>query len=199
MLALTLIVLATGCGTDASHEQLQQRDAVTASDTQEAASQLISESSQALQKTADAASSRTIPQNTRRNNELSTFYTAVQKAGMVHVLSNTGPYTVFAPTNAAFDSLPANKLQDLLKPANKAELAALINCHIVAGKMDATELQEGSTIKTLGNHQLQVTKEQDKVLINGAEVTDADMLSKNGVIHVVNKVLLPEAKETAVR
>ncbi|NEM98314.1 fasciclin domain-containing protein [Pontibacter burrus] len=195
MLALALIVLAGGCGTDASHDQLQQRNSVSASDTQEAAKQLISGNSQTLQKTADAGSSRTIPQNTRYNRELSTFYKAVQKAGMVQVLSNTGPYTVFAPTNAAFDSLPANTMQELLKPANKAELTALVNSHIVAGKVDASALQEGSTIKTLGNQQLQVTKEQNKVMINGAEVTDADMMSKNGVIHVVNKVLLPEAKE----
>lgn len=124
--------------------------------------------------------------------DLSEFSQAFRKSGLAESLNSTGPYTVFMPSNEAFDALPGDTFDDLLKPENKQQLADILNNHIVAGKLDTATLQDGSTIKTLGNEQLEVSKKDDLVMINGAEVRKANIQSSNGVIHMIDKVLMPE-------
>ena len=142
-----------------------------------------------------ATPAQTIPENAEANTDLSTFISAVRQAGMINTLNGTGPYTVFAPSNDAFEALPGGTLENLMKPANKQQLVDLLSNHIIAGQLDAAALQNGSNIKTLGNKQLQITKQEDMVRINGAEVEKENIPSSNGVIHVINKVLIPENEE----
>ncbi|HEY4652828.1 MAG TPA: fasciclin domain-containing protein [Pontibacter sp.] len=135
--------------------------------------------------------SQTIPENAQVNPDLDTFISVVKQAGLLNTLNGTGPYTVFAPSNEAFKALPSGTLEDLMKPENKQQFTAFLNNHIVAGKLDAASLQDGSKIKTLGNLQLDVARQQDKVTINGAKVTTPDVVSSNGVMHIIDKVLAP--------
>lgn len=135
--------------------------------------------------------SQTIVQNAQSNSNLVTFYSLIKSSGLLNNLNGTGPYTVFAPSNEAFEAMAEGTLEDLMKPENKQQLQNLISSHVVAGKLDAASLQEGSKLKTIGNQELEVTKQQNKVMVNGAEVTTPDVESSNGVIHVVNKVLEP--------
>jgi uncharacterized surface protein with fasciclin (FAS1) repeats len=113
---------------------------------------------------------------------------------LVRTLSGTGPYTLFVPSNEAFEALPGGTLEDLMKPENKEQLVALVNNHIVAGKLNAKALQAGSSIRTSGNGQVKVSVNGDNVMVNGARVKAADIVSSNGVIHVINKVLVPEKR-----
>ena len=121
--------------------------------------------------------------------ELTTLASVIRKAELVEALNATGPHTVFAPTNEAFEGLPENMLEDLMKPDNRAQLVALLNNHVVAGQLKAAQLQDGSMLKTIGGTQLKVTKEGNRLTVNGAEVMEADALSQNGVVHVINKVM----------
>ena len=133
--------------------------------------------------------SQTIVQNVTANTKLTTLASVLRKAELIDKLDATGPHTVFAPTDEAFEALPENALETLMEPENKAQLVALLNNHIVAGQLKADQLQDGSTLTTLGGTQLKVTKQGDKLMVNGAEVMEADAMSQNGVIHVVNKVM----------
>ncbi|WP_162053532.1 fasciclin domain-containing protein [Pontibacter pamirensis] len=123
---------------------------------------------------------------------LTTFASIIRHAGVVEQLAGAGPYTVFAPSNEAFEALPENELENLMKPENMARLREVVNNHVVAGALTASDLQDGAMLNTVGGAQLQVTKRNNTVAINGAEVEEANILSENGVIHVVGKVLTPE-------
>lgn len=136
--------------------------------------------------------SNNIVQNAEAHPELSTFIGTIRQAGLVGTLNGTGPYTMFAPSNEAFAALPGGTLDDLMKPENKQQLVDLVNNHIVAGKMNAKALQSGSSIKTAGNGQVKVASQGNDVTINGAQLQTVDIVSSNGVIHVINKVLMPE-------
>ncbi|MEJ8756080.1 fasciclin domain-containing protein [Pontibacter sp. H259] len=142
----------------------------------------------------ESTPSQSIPENAESTTDLATFISAVKTAGLLTTLNGTGPYTVFAPTNEAFKALPSGSLEDLMKPENKKQLTELLNNHMVAGKLDAATLQGGSSIKTLNNSQLQITKQGDKVLLNGAEVNQQSIPSSNGIIYTIDKVLVQDAR-----
>ena len=137
--------------------------------------------------------SRNIVENATANKNLTTFISLVKNANMVNALNGTGPYTVFAPTEEAFQALPEGTLKDLMKTENRQRLEQLINNHLVAGKLTVADLQDGAMLKTTGGQQLKVSKQGNKVTLNGVEVTEADIMSSNGVLHAVNKVLMPQA------
>ena len=134
-----------------------------------------------------------------------TLVQAVTAAGMAETLKGAGPFTVFAPTNAAFAALPAGALDDLLKPENKDKLVAGLGCHVVEGKAMAADvakmIADGSgkaEITTLGKCRLTATEMDGKVMIGGAggtpvTVTAADLQAGNGVVHVIDGVLLPSS------
>ena len=138
------------------------------------------------------------------NADFSTLVAAVKAAGLVETLSSEGPFTVFAPTNAAFDALPAGTVDTLLKPENKAMLSGILTYHVVAGKMDAAALTKAiaagkgkAMLKTVAGGSLTATAMGGKVMVTdekggSATVTIADVIQSNGVIHVVDKVLLPK-------
>ncbi len=129
--------------------------------------------------------------------DLSTLVTAVTKAELVDTLSGEGPFTVFAPTNAAFSNLPAGTLDTLLLPENKTKLQAVLTYHVVAGKVMSSDLSNGQVVKTVQGNNLTVEIMDGKVMLVDAtgakaEVVTADVEAKNGVVHIINSVVLPE-------
>lgn len=122
-----------------------------------------------------------------------TLVAAVQAAGLVDVLKGDGPFTVFAPTDAAFAKLPAGTVENLLKPENKAQLAAILTYHVVAGKvMSADLLGKKLDAATVQGSTVSIDATGDTVRVDGATVVTADIATKNGVIHVIDAVILPE-------
>lgn len=142
--------------------------------------------------TAPAETPKTVVDIAIGSADHTTLVTAVKAAGLVETLSGDGPFTVFAPVNAAFDNLPAGTLDNLLKAENKSALAGVLTYHVVAGKVMAADLKDGQMIKTVNGQELKVTIKDGKVMINDALVTAADLSGSNGVVHVINKVLLPK-------
>src|SRR5471032_3613746 len=125
-----------------------------------------------------------------------TLVAAVKAAGLVDTLKGKGPFTVFAPTNAAFGKLPAGTVDTLVKPDNKATLTHILTYHVVAGKLDASDLTDGKKLKTVEGEELTVKKADGKVMIIDAKgdsstVTISNVHQSNGVIHVVDTVLMP--------
>lgn len=142
--------------------------------------------------TAPAETPKTVVDIAIGSADHTTLVTAVKAAGLVETLSGDGPFTVFAPVNAAFNNLPAGTLDNLLKTENKSALAGVLTYHVVAGKVMAADLKDGQMIKTVNGQELKVTIKDGKVMINDALVTAADLSGSNGVVHVINKVLLPK-------
>jgi uncharacterized surface protein with fasciclin (FAS1) repeats len=122
----------------------------------------------------------------------STLVTAVKAAGLVETLSGAGPFTVFAPTNAAFEKLPKGTVESLLTPEKKDDLTGILTYHVVAGAFKAADLKDGQMIKTVNGKELKVTIKDGKVMIDGATVTAADLVAGNGVVHVIDAVVLPK-------
>ena len=130
---------------------------------------------------------------------VSTLVAAVKQAGLVETLSGPGPFTVFAPTNAAFDKLPKGAVAGLMEPESKAKLAGVLTYHVIPGRLVAADLKDGQELTTVNGEKLHVSVKDGKVMIgNGkdapATVQIADVISSNGVTHVIDGVILPLAK-----
>jgi uncharacterized surface protein with fasciclin (FAS1) repeats len=123
--------------------------------------------------------------------DFNTLVAAVEAAGLVETLKGEGPFTVFAPTDAAFAALPDGTVEDLLKPENKDKLTAILTYHVVAGKVMSGDIAEGDSMAASVQGQELMIKAGDGVMINDSTVTTADIKTSNGVIHVIDKVLLP--------
>jgi uncharacterized surface protein with fasciclin (FAS1) repeats len=121
-----------------------------------------------------------------------TLVAAVQAAGLVDTLKGAGPFTVFAPTDEAFAKLPPGTVEDLLKPENKSKLVAILTYHVVAGKVMAKEAMKLHEAKTVNGEELMLKTSMGSVTINNAKVVKADIVCSNGVIHVIDTVLLPK-------
>jgi uncharacterized surface protein with fasciclin (FAS1) repeats len=119
-----------------------------------------------------------------------TLVAAVKAAGLVETLSGKGPFTVFAPTNAAFAKLPAGTVENLLKPENKAQLIAVLTYHVVPAKVMAADVKTGSA-PTVNGKAVNLVASMGKVTVNGANVVAADLSADNGVVHVIDTVILP--------
>ena len=121
-----------------------------------------------------------------------TLVAAVTAAGLVETLQGAGPFTIFAPTNAAFAALPAGTVEGLLKPESKDKLTAVLTYHVVSGNVMSAQLKDGQKVKTLNGQELTVAIKEGVVTINGIKVIAADLAGSNGVIHVVEGVILPK-------
>jgi uncharacterized surface protein with fasciclin (FAS1) repeats len=119
-----------------------------------------------------------------------TLAAALTAAGLVDTLKGPGPFTVFAPTDAAFAALPAGTVEDLLKPENKDKLVAVLTYHVIAGKVLSTDLSEGLMAATVNGAEVTITLEGG-AKVNGVTISAVDIMASNGVIHVIDKVLLP--------
>jgi uncharacterized surface protein with fasciclin (FAS1) repeats len=153
---------------------------------------------------APMSPTKDIIDNAVNSKDHTTLVAAVKAAGLVDTLKGPGPFTVFAPTNAAFAALPAGTVDTLLKPENKAALTGVLTYHVVPGRIDAAalskQIMEGkgtATLKTVAGGTLTAKSSGGKVMITDekggtANVTIPDVIQSNGVIHVVDKVLLPK-------
>ena len=153
---------------------------------------------------APMMASKTIVENASQAKNLTTLVAAVKEAGLVDTLSGPGPFTVFAPTNAAFDKLPKATVEGLMKPAEKADLKKILTYHVVPGKIDAAEIAKGIkdgggsfNMKTVEGETLTAKMQGDKVAIidekgGGALVETPDVFQSNGVVHVIDSVLMPK-------
>jgi uncharacterized surface protein with fasciclin (FAS1) repeats len=128
--------------------------------------------------------------------KFSTLAAALGAAGLIQTLKGDGPFTVFAPTDEAFSKIPAETLSDLLQPENKAKLTAILTYHVVSGRMYALAISNMESATTLQGQTLQFSK-RDGVKINDATVLTADVEATNGVIHIIDAVLLPSAAAAA--
>jgi len=136
----------------------------------------------------NSTNKHTIAQLASTNSNLSTLNVALEKADLVSTLNGKGPYTVFAPTNSAFDKLPKGALQNLLD--NPKNLKKVLLYHVVAGKVTSDMIQPGH-VKTLQGQPINIRVSHGKVYVNDAKVTTADVMASNGVIHIINTVLMP--------
>lgn len=136
------------------------------------------------------AQTQTIVAVASTNDNFSTLKAALEAAELTDTLAGQGPFTVFAPTNAAFEALGKEKVEALLKPENKETLIKVLTYHVVPGQVMSTDLKSGQT-KTVEGGEVMVMVKDGKVKVNNAQVTQADVKASNGVIHVIDTVLLP--------
>lgn len=122
----------------------------------------------------------------------STLVAAVSAAGLVDTLKGDGPFTVFAPTNAAFAKLPAGTVETLLKPENKGKLTDILTYHVVAGGVGSAEVVNLSRVTTVNGKDVHIRVENGAVYVNDSKVVTTDIMASNGIIHVIDAVLLPE-------
>lgn len=139
----------------------------------------------------DATSQPNIVQVAVGSKDHTTLVTAVKAAELVDALSNAGPFTVFAPTNAAFEKLPAGTVDGLLKPEKKADLSGILEYHTYVGALKTEYMQDGQEFEMVNGGKVKITKKDGKVFVNGSEIV-ASIPTSNGIIHVINDVLLPK-------
>lgn len=139
--------------------------------------------------------SKNIVENAMGSSEHTTLVAAVKAGGLAETLMGEGPFTVFAPTNSAFDALPAGAVDNLLKPEMKKDLVSVLTYHVVPGAYKASDLKDGMMLTTVQGQKLKVSEKDGVWMINNAKVTIADVVSSNGVTHVIDAVLMPAMKK----
>ena len=141
---------------------------------------------------ADKGGAKDIVDTAVAAGKFNTLAKALQAAGLVDTLKGNGPFTVFAPTDAAFAKLPPGTLDDLLKPENKEKLTKILTYHVVSGNVMAKDVMKMTSAKTLNGEDVKISAKGGKVYINNAQVISPDVKASNGVIHVIDTVLLPQ-------
>lgn len=139
---------------------------------------------------ASVASAKTVVEVAAGSPDHTTLVAAVKAAGLAETLSGPGPFTIFAPTNAAFAKLPAGTVDSLLKPENKAKLVAILTYHVVPAKVMAADVKSGEA-PTVNGKMLKIKADGKAVMVDDAKVTATDLVASNGVIHVIDSVLMP--------
>lgn len=140
-----------------------------------------------------AAANKDIVDTAITAGSFTTLVSALQAAGLVDVLKGPGPFTVFAPTDDAFKKLPAGTVESLLKPENKDKLRAILTYHVVSGDVTAAQAMKLSSAKTLNGAALKLSAQNGTLMVNDAVVVKADIAASNGVIHVIDTVLIPDS------
>ncbi len=139
----------------------------------------------------DSKASKDIVDTAIEAGSFSTLVAAIQAAGLVDTLKGSGPFTVFAPTDEAFAKLPEGTVDDLLKPENKEKLQQILTYHVVPGKVTAEDAVTLSSAKTVNGKDFTITKSGDDLMIDNAKVIKTDIMASNGVIHVIDQVIMP--------
>ena len=195
LLIVIIAIVIVGGGIFLSKKMMKPAEPTTA--MQQTPSQAMQPSS-AMQQGVMVGGAAMVPDkdivaNALNSKDHTTLVAAVKAAGLVETLQGKGPFTVFAPTNEAFDKLPAGTVDTLLKPENKAKLVSILTYHVVAGAYKASDLKDGMTLKTVNGENLTFTQKDGKWVINGTStITIPDVIDSNGVTHVVDTVLLPK-------
>ncbi len=138
-----------------------------------------------------------IPQVARTAGQFTTLLAAVDAAGLTETLLGRGPFTLFAPTDEAFSKLPNGTVQDLLKPENREKLRTILTYHVVAGRVSASQARSVNSAETVAGQRLRISSHGDQLRINDAVVRIADVPASNGLIHVIDRVLLPTDTKTS--
>lgn len=178
LLFVACLFIAFGC------KQNNEATAQTASEGTEA-------TSSGQEGVVDETSAPNIVQVASGSKDHTTLVTAVKAADLVRALSNAGPFTVFAPTNAAFEKLPAGTVEGLLKPEKKEDLANILGYHTYVGSLKTEYMQDGQEFDMVYGGKVKITKKGDKTYVNGSEIL-ASIPTSNGMIHVIGDVLLPK-------
>lgn len=159
--------------------------------TAETSETMTTESTDSTMETEEQTAKPDIVMLASNTPSLSTLVKALQAAELTGTLQQGGPYTVFAPTDEAFAALPAGTLDNLMKPENKQQLIDILTYHVTEGNVMAADLSDGMMVKSLNGKDLSVKLNGDKVMLNDATVTMPNVEASNGVVHVVDKVILP--------
>lgn len=183
ILSSCILLFAMACN---SNEKENSVATTTASGTEPVAGQSA---------VKDDVSAKNVVQVAMGSKDHSTLVAAIKAAALVDALSNAGPFTVFAPTNAAFDKLPAGTVDGLLKPEKKDDLTDILQYHVSVGVFKADMLQEGQSIGQVNGDNITITKKDGKIFVNGTAEIIASIPASNGIIHVIDAVLLPPAKK----
>ncbi|WP_281298181.1 fasciclin domain-containing protein [Flavobacterium limnophilum] len=178
LMLITCFVAAFGCK--------QNSESTTETSTETTEVQATGQSS-----VQDETSAPNIVQVASGSKDHTTLVAAVKAAGLVDALSNAGPFTVFAPTNAAFDKLPAGTVEGLLKPEKKEDLANILGYHTYVGTLKTEYMQDSQEFDMVFGGKVKITKKGDKTFVNGSEIV-ASIPTSNGIIHVIGDVLLPK-------
>ena len=192
--ALGLAACSSDSATTTTPAATSAATSAAASATSAAASDSMA-GSMAASSSASPAAADTVVGVAAANPDFSTLVAAVKAAGLVDTLNGAGPFTVFAPTNAAFAALPAGVLDKLLLPANKATLTKILTYHVLPAKVMAADVKAG-TVPTVEGSALTITTDGG-VKVGTATVTATDVAASNGVIHVIDKVLVPAGVDVA--
>jgi uncharacterized surface protein with fasciclin (FAS1) repeats len=139
----------------------------------------------------DDVSAKDVVKVAASSKDHSTLVAAVKQADLVNALSNAGPFTVFAPTNAAFDKLPKGTVEDLMKPENKEKLQDILQYHVFVGSLNTDLMQDGQTLNEVNGGNITISKKDGKIVINNSATIIASIPASNGIIHVIDAVLLP--------
>lgn len=145
-------------------------------------------------KTEAMAKTGTIVETAVAAGSFNTLVAAVKAAGLVETLSGDGPFTVFAPTDEAFAKLPKGTVENLLKPENKAQLVSVLTYHVVPGKVMAADVVKLTSAKTVQGSEAGIKVVDGSVMVDAARVVKTDVAASNGVIHVIDSVILPKSK-----
>ena len=164
----------------------------TKSDQTVAASETIVDGGQASVK--DDESAKDVIKIAAGSKDHTTLVAAIKQAELVNVLSNAGPFTVFAPTNAAFDKIPKETLDNLMKDENKENLQDILQYHVYVGTLKTDMMEDGQTLNQVNGGNINITKKDGKVMINNSATIIASIPAANGIIHVIDGVLLPPSK-----
>jgi uncharacterized surface protein with fasciclin (FAS1) repeats len=139
-----------------------------------------------------AAASPNIPQVAKSAGIFNTLLAAVEAAGLTETLLGRGPFTLFAPTDDAFSRLPANTVSDLLQPENREQLRTILTYHVIAGRVSAAQARTVRSANTVAGESLRIRSSNGTLRINDATVRIADIPASNGVVHVIDRVLMPD-------
>lgn len=131
----------------------------------------------------------------RINGSFTILVQAIEAAGLSDTLQQSGPYTIFAPTDQAFEALPAGRIEDLLKPENKERLAEILKYHVAAGRITSGDLSDGMVVETLTGQELTIHVQDTMIMASDANIVNPDIEADNGVIHVIDQVILPPANQ----
>lgn len=189
--AVALVAMVSACGGSSKTDSTSGD--TTAMDTNVVAADMSADTNAGVMVGgAMMVPSKNIVENAMGSSDHTTLVSAVKAAGLVETLSGAGPFTVFAPTNEAFGAVPKATLDNLMKPEMKTDLTKVLTYHVVPGALKAADLKDGQELTTVQGQKLKVSIANGQVKINGANVTIADVVSSNGVTHVIDGVLMPK-------